>query len=93
MRTTNIDYFAIMNGIRETLLSRGIPCTMNPLYEGYQLRFHWCDGDVAIHSTTYCNNIGRVETYNFPWDEGDVSVLEPDEFIEIITNFYQDCTK
>lgn len=93
MRAANIDYFTIMNGIRETLLSRGVPCTMNPVFEGYQLRFHWCDGDVAIHNGTYHSAEGRVETYCFPWDEGDVSVFEPDEFIEAITDFYATCTK
>ena len=93
MRPTNIDYFAIMNGIRETLLSRGVLCTMNPLFESCQLRFLWYDGDVVIHSTAYCNNVGQIETYDFPWDNGDASVFEPDQFVEIITNFYNICTK
>ena len=93
MQLTNTEYFSIMDGIRATLLSRGIPCTMNPLLGGYQLRFHWCDGDVAIHSGTYYNWEGRVETYCFPWDDDDVSVFTPEEFIETISDFYATCTK
>ena len=93
MRTTNINYFSTMDGIHTTLLSRGIPHTMRPLLDGYQLRFPWCDGDVAMHSGTYHHDAGRVETYCFPWDDGDVSVFTPEEFIETITNFYTTCTK
>lgn len=93
MRTTNIDSFTIMNNIHDTLLSRGILCIMRPLLGGCQLKFPWCDGNAAIYSGTYRNKAGRVETYGFPWDEGKISVFEPDKFVEIITSFYEACTK
>ena len=54
-----------------------IPFEMGPLYEGWQLRFPWCEGDVACHRGTYGQANGMVETYQFPWDDGDVTMITP----------------
>lgn len=67
---------------------QGVPLTVNPLHDGWQIRFPWCDGDVACHKYTYGTNAGKVESYQFPWDEDDVSVLTPEEAIERITDYW-----
>lgn len=56
-----------------------VPFTFHTLYEGAQLRFPWCDGDVICHEHSYGSDHGAVETYQFPWDEGDVSVMSPSQ--------------
>jgi hypothetical protein len=33
-----------------------------------------------------------VETYQFPWDEGDVSVLTPEECAKRIIDYYKKIT-
>ena len=71
------EYFDRINSIARILDSVGIPYKMNECWEGYQLRFPWCDGDVAAHDHTYETKSGAVESYCFPWDDGDVSVLTP----------------
>jgi hypothetical protein len=68
----------------------GIPYTVNDLYEGWQIRFPWCEGDVACHDGTYGAKNNKVESYCFPWDDGDVSVLDVDEAIEHISTYYSE---
>ncbi len=73
------NYYERISFIKSILDSLHIPCSMNECWEGYQLRFPWCEGDVAAHDGTYEHNRGKVESYEFPWDDGDVSVLTPEE--------------
>lgn len=75
-----------------TCLSRlNIPFEMRSLYEGWQILCPWADNaDVAAHDGTYGTARGMVESYGFPWDEGDVSVLTPEEAADrIIVYWYQ----
>lgn len=65
-----------------------IPYTVNELWDGWQIRFPWCEGDVAAHRGTYGAANGKVESYQFPWDDDDVTVLTPREAaIKIIAYF------
>lgn len=70
-------YVNAINEVIRDLIPAGVPFTTNPIYEGMQLRFPWCDGDVACHAGTYGSSEGMVETFQFPWDEDDVSMLTP----------------
>ena len=83
-----MNYKKIMEDIKNAFDAYGIPCSINECWEGYQLRFNWTNGDIAIHDGTYCHEKGCVESYEFPWDDGDVSVLTPDEAIEKIKSYY-----
>lgn len=65
-----------------------VPYTICPIYEGWQLRFPWCKGDIAVHDGTYGANADKVESYEFSWDEDDVTVLSVDEAIKRIKNEY-----
>ena len=84
------NYFERIQFIYDILTVLGIPCTMNALYEGWQLRFPWCVGDVAAHRGTYCEAAGKVESYCFPWDDDDVTVLTPEEAAIKIIAFYNE---
>ena len=90
MTNFNNHYFEIISSIYGQLTHRGVPVTMNPLWGGYQLRFHWCNGDVIMHPYSYYNSEGMVESMGFPWDEDDVSIHTPSEMIELIVDFYND---
>ena len=72
------------------LTTLNIPCTINPLFDGWQLRFPWCAGDVAAHSGTYGQAQGKVESYEFPWDNGDVTALSPEEAAIRIIELYDE---
>lgn len=65
-----------------------IPYTTNSLWEGKQIRFPWCAGDVACHEFTYETNDDKVESYCFPWDNDDVTVLSPEEAAGLIVGYY-----
>ena len=55
------------------------------LYDGFAVRFPWCEGDVACHSGTYGGCNGLMESYNFSMDDNDVTgYLHPLEALEII---------
>lgn len=82
---------AILSIICE-LQKNNVPYIPRHLYEGWQIRFPWTSGDVACHGSTYGNKSGRVETYQFPWDEGDVSELTPEECAKRIIGYYKEIT-
>ena len=65
-----------------------IPYTTNSLLEGKQIRFPWCAGDVACHEFTYGTDIDKVESYCFPWDNEDVTVLSVEEAAGLIVGYY-----
>ena len=55
------------------------------LYDGFAVRFPWCEGDVACHSGTYGGCNGLMESYQFSMDDNDVTgYLHPLEALEII---------
>ena len=72
-------YFERIEFIFDILATLHIPCTMNAIYDGWQLLFPWNEGDIAVHAGTSGEAQGMVESYCFPWDGGDVTVLTPEE--------------
>ena len=83
-----MNYQETMTNILNTLHTYGIPCNIEELWDGYAIRFPWCDGDIAMHSGTYGNSMGYVESYQFSWDEDDVTRMEPATAIELVTHEY-----
>lgn len=67
-----------------------IPHKILPLHGGFQIYFPWCDGDVICHSFSYGNKWGEFESYGFPWDEDDVTVLGVGEVARKIMKYYHD---
>ena len=84
-------YFDRINYIAALLSVLGVPYTMNKINDGYQLRFLWCEGDVACHTDTHGAKNGMVETYEFPWDEDYISVMIPAAAAVKIANYYFEC--
>lgn len=82
-------YEQIINELALELASVNVPYEINECYEGWQLRFPWCYGDVAIHDGTYGHTEGKVESYQFPWDNGDVTVLSVDAAAALIISYYE----
>lgn len=73
----------------QELMLRDVKFVMTPLYEGFQWTFPdtvLSDGDVALHVGTYGCRDGYLESYQMPWDDGDVSVLKPDEMAQKIAD-------
>lgn len=55
------------------------------LYEGQQIKFNWCGGDVICHYYSCGGHNGLLETMGFKMDNGDVSgCLTPFKALEII---------
>lgn len=81
-------YTDAINAVIAYLIPAGIPFTVNPVFEGMQLRFPWHEGDVACHAGTYGSDRGMVESYQFPWDEDDVTMLEPKKMATRIIQLY-----
>lgn len=75
--------------IASILLAKSVPFTVNYIFDGMQLRFPWTHGDIACHSFTFGADSDAVESYCFPWDEGDVTVLTPDEAAEKIIEYFE----
>lgn len=81
-------YEKAINTVITALVDNRIPFAVHLCHDGLQLRFPWCDGDVACHSGTYHSKFGYVESFEFPWDDGDVTELEPEEMAMRIVNYY-----
>lgn len=87
----------MQQSIKEAMLdtARGlnenaIPYTIKLYAGGFVVKFPWCDGDIACNVFTYHHEDGYVETYHFPWDDNDVTVLTPEEAVNNIINFYNE---
>lgn len=84
-------YFTRIADLVLALADNGIPSRVENLYDGYKVTFPWCYGDVIAHS----GMLGRgeykytVESMGFPWDGDDVTLLDVQEAIDLITKFYE----
>lgn len=64
------------------------------LFDGFAVRFPWCEGDVACHFGTYGGRDGLMETYCFSMDNGDVTgYLHPLEALEIVLHDWNERNK
>lgn len=81
-------YNDLIAAMSDKLDSFHVPHSVNDCWDGAQIRFPWCEGDVAFHSGTHFHQENYVETYRFPWDKDDVSVFTPNEAIEKIVALY-----
>ena len=87
---TTSNFGTVILTLAAQLSTAHVPFTVNKCFDGWQLRFPWCEGDVICHSGSYGHDDMCVESYQFSWDEGDVSVLTPDEAAERIIACYAD---
>ena len=53
--------------------------------DGWQITFDWCDGDVIASWASF----HLLESYCFPWDEGDVTRTNPEQMAEWICEYYK----
>ena len=84
------EYKKVIDKVTNILNENKVIYTTRRLYEGYQILFNpWHQGDVIIHDGSYGHNIGKVETMGFPWDEGDVSMLSPEECANEIVELFE----
>lgn len=54
-----------------------VPYTIHECLGGYQLRFPWSHGDIVAHQYAP-SALGKVESMDFSWDDGEVTVMEPE---------------
>ena len=70
------------------LSERNIPHTCKLLLDGMQICFPWNKGDLVCHCGSYGHEDGAVESFNCPWDNGDVTCLDIEEALNLITEWY-----
>ena len=64
------NYFTTTVQFLNYLADHGFPSQLHPCGDGWQLVFPWFeDGDITCNSATG----GQLESYGFPWDDGDVT--------------------
>ncbi len=81
-------YKRVINEVAGMLEHAGIPCTVNDISDGAQVRFPWHEGDIACHHGTHGADDGLVESLGFPWDEGDVTAMMPEEAADRVIELY-----
>ena len=83
------NYELVINELALELAAVGVPYEINECWDGWQLRFPWCNGDVVIHSGSYEHSAGKVESYCFPWNDDDVTALSVDAAAALIIGYYE----
>ncbi len=69
--------------------SRGIPFEIGKSWDGAIITFPWSNGDVVCNGLSGGHSgADLVESFQFPWDKGDVTVLTVKEAIEKITALF-----
>lgn len=81
-------YQRVICEVADMLDAAGIPCTVNDLFDGAQVRFPWHEGDIACHNGTYNADDGLVESWELPWDEGSVTTMMPEEAVARVIELY-----
>lgn len=86
------NYFETIADLVLALCDNGVPCNVEDSYDGYKVIFPWCCGDVIAHSYMLGKGKHRytVESMGFPWDEDDVTLLDVQEAIDLITKYYKE---
>ena len=85
-----MDYKQRIQYMAEIFDKNCVPYTINQILDGYQLRFPWHCGDVCAHCGTYGAARGYVESYQFPWDEGDVTTDTPEAMAARVVTLYNE---
>lgn len=83
-----VNYAEIILSMVQILKDCEIFFDIKPCFDGWQLVFPEYGGDVAIHSYTRGADRGYVESYRFPWDNEDTTMLTPFETLENICELY-----
>lgn len=81
-------YKATIDKLAALLDANQIPYTRSQIWDGEQLRFPWCEGDVICHSGSYGSNNSKVESMGFPWDEDDVTKLSVESAYTLISTYH-----
>lgn len=79
--------------IAKTLMDYNVPFRLESYANyrtGYQLTFPWCNGDIVCNDMSYGHVGGYVETFKFPWDEGDVTTMYPYEAACRVIDLYKE---
>jgi hypothetical protein len=84
-------YFERIADLVLTLDDNGVPSHVENLYDGYKVTFSWTFGTVVAHSGVLGRNASKytVESSGFPWDEDDVTLLDVQDAIDLITEYYK----
>lgn len=85
-------YFERIDDLVYGLSDNGVSCDVKNLFDGYKVTFPWTFGTVVAHSGVLGQNASKytVESFGFPWDEGGVTLLDVQEAIDLITEFYKE---
>ena len=86
----NPDYAKPILALANLCTSEKIPHIISPIHDGLQIRFPWNNGDFVCHFFSYGHEFGDVESYNCPWDNGDVSRLTVEDAIVNLVSWYRE---
>lgn len=85
-RPSEEDY-ELINALSNLLTAYQIPHNVHQgPADGWQITFDWCDGDIICSWASF----HILESYCFPWDEGDITRTNPDEMARLICGYYKE---
>ena len=85
----NNNYFTTATALLNTLADRGFPAQLFQSHDGFQIRFPWYEGaDITVNTLTG----GKLESYGFPWDDGDTTTASAEWFASQIFPLWKEVT-
>ena len=89
IQLSNSAYIEPIYTIAKHLSAAKVPFHFQDFLSGAELTFPWCDGTVKCCQHSIGSDSGYVESYNFLWDRGTISMLDVDEAIRKIIDDYR----
>lgn len=86
MNELNPQFLALAREFDKYLVENDVIATKYLMFDGYQWKFPFTNGDVILHSGSYHNDT-CVESYGMPWDRGDVTALPPERMAKYLGNY------
>lgn len=79
--------FELIDELSDLLMANNVPHDVHEgPADGYQITFDWCDGDVICSWASF----HILESYRFPWDEGDITRTDPEQMARWIWGYYKE---
>ena len=86
----NPKFAVVILTLANSLSARGVPFTINILWDGLQIKFPWNNGDIVCHSGSYGADNGYAESAGCPWDDEDVTMIDIDTALHRIIDWYEE---
>ena len=86
----NPSYLTACTDLANFLTAARVPFKVEQMFDGFKFTFPWYKGDCIIHRGSYQHRFGMLESYRFPWDNGDVSTHTAAAMAALLAQYFKE---